>query len=272
MGKFYWLKLKNDYFTQPKIKKLRKIAGGDTYTIIYLKLQLLSLENDGKLFFEGIEESFVEELALTLDEDVENVNITIQYLLRQGLLEEKDMNEYLMTETQTLIGSETAAAARKRKSRERLKAQKQLQICDNVTAESQAVTNSHIEIEKEIELEIENREEIDNGSNEPNTSSSTALKKKAPKHRHGEFKNVLLTDDELKRLKEEYGKEVISKAIKKLDEYIEESGKKYKNHNLTIRRWVIDAVTNDKPKKGKDLNNFDSRDYDMDDLERMLSN
>ena len=56
--RYYWLKLQKDFFTQPKIKKLRKIAGGDTYTIIYLKMQLLSLNNGGKLFFEGIEENF----------------------------------------------------------------------------------------------------------------------------------------------------------------------------------------------------------------------
>ena len=43
--KYYWLKLMKDFFTQPKIKKLRKIAGGDTYTIIYLKLQLLSIHS-----------------------------------------------------------------------------------------------------------------------------------------------------------------------------------------------------------------------------------
>ena len=44
--KYYWLKLKNDFFTSKEMKKLRKIAGGDTYTIIYLKLQLLSLQNE----------------------------------------------------------------------------------------------------------------------------------------------------------------------------------------------------------------------------------
>ena len=39
--KYYWLKLKEGFFEQKIIKKLRKIAGGDTYVIIYLKMQLL---------------------------------------------------------------------------------------------------------------------------------------------------------------------------------------------------------------------------------------
>ena len=75
--RYYWLKLEESYFDNPKIKKLRKIAGGDTYTIIYLKLQLLSISNKGIITFEGIENTFEEELALKLDEDVEDIRIGI---------------------------------------------------------------------------------------------------------------------------------------------------------------------------------------------------
>lgn len=97
--KYYWLKLKNDFFTQPKIKKLRRLAGGDTLTIIYLKLQLLSLQNEGKLYFEGIEDTFAEELSLTIDEDKDNILLTLQYLVHQGLIEEVEQDEYVLTET-----------------------------------------------------------------------------------------------------------------------------------------------------------------------------
>ena len=45
--KYYWLKLYSDFFTSKRIKKLRKLAGGETYTIIYLKMQLLALGNNG---------------------------------------------------------------------------------------------------------------------------------------------------------------------------------------------------------------------------------
>ncbi len=149
--KYFWLKLKNDFFTQPKIKKLRRIAGGDTYTIIYLKMQLLSLKNDGRLFYEGIEDDFPEEIALTIDEDPENVRVTVQYLLSQGLMENCSESEYVMTETQNLIGSETDSARRVRKSRER----KALQCNTDVT-------NCNTEIEKEIEIELdkENRDRV----------------------------------------------------------------------------------------------------------------
>lgn len=147
--KYYWLKLMGDFFTQPKIKKLRKIAGGDTYTIIYLKLQLLSLKNDGKLFFEGIEDNIIEEIALTIDEDVDNVQVTFQYLLNQGLIEEVTQDEYLMTETCELIGSESDSAKRVRKYRKNKALEEKTLLCNS------AVTNCNIEIEIELEKDID---------------------------------------------------------------------------------------------------------------------
>ncbi|MCS4463376.1 phage replisome organizer N-terminal domain-containing protein [Clostridium botulinum] len=92
--KYYWLKLKEDFFRQKEIKKLRKIAGGDTYTIIYLKMMLLSLKDEGKLFFEGLEDSFIDEIALEIDEDLENVKVTIMFLIKCRLIEELTENEF----------------------------------------------------------------------------------------------------------------------------------------------------------------------------------
>lgn len=112
--RYYWLKLKEDYLSSPKIKKLRKIAGGDTFTIIYLKMQLLSIRNGGLLTYEGIEQSFNEELALKLDEDAENVSVTLAYLKAQGLIEENSSGEYFLSEASNNIGSEGASAERKR--------------------------------------------------------------------------------------------------------------------------------------------------------------
>lgn len=143
--KYYWLKLRNDWFGDKRIKKLRSIAGGDTYTIIYLKMQLLSLKNEGKLFFEGVEDDFVSELALDLDEEVENVKITVSFLMKNGMLELNNTDEYLLTEVPETIGSETAGAERVRKFRNNKKA---LQCNTNVT-------ECNTEIDKEIESELD---------------------------------------------------------------------------------------------------------------------
>lgn len=155
---YYWLKLMKDFFTKPKIKKLRRIAGGDTYTIIYLKMQLLSLDNEAIIRFENIEDTIEEEIALTIDEDVENVTVTLNYLLSQGLIEKISDNEYLLTETVKSIGSETSVAKRVRKYREK---QKALQCNADVTN-----CNTEIDIEKDKELELELDKKINNVVND----------------------------------------------------------------------------------------------------------
>lgn len=119
--RYYWLQLRGEFFTQKEIKKLRKIAGGDTYTIIYLKMLLVAIKQGNKLYFEGVEETFPEELALELDEDVENVKVTLNYLKRQGLLQVLSETEFSLIQCEEMVGSETDAARRKRASREKQK-------------------------------------------------------------------------------------------------------------------------------------------------------
>ena len=151
--RYYWLKLKEDYFTNPKIKKLRKIAGGDTFTIIYLKMQLLSVSNQGIIEFEGIENTFEEELALKLDEDLDNVQLTLAYLKAQCLVETNN-NEYLLVDACNNIGSECDSAKRVRDFRE--KKNKMLQCNNDVTPVLQnsiSISNSksnNINIYKEV--------------------------------------------------------------------------------------------------------------------------
>ena len=151
--KYYWLKLKEDFFNQKEIKKLRKIAGGDTYTIIYLKMQLLSLKNEAKLIFEGTEDTMSEQLALEIDEDVENIEVVLRFLDVNNLVEVCE-NEYFLTKANECIGGEGDSAERVRKYRER----KALQC--NVTAlpsnNNVTASNTEIEIEnkrKKIEID-----------------------------------------------------------------------------------------------------------------------
>lgn len=74
------------------------------------------------------------------------------------------------------------------------------------------------------------------------TPPTPAKSSKPSKHKYGEYKHVLLTDKEHENLTNDFGSELRDKAIKLLDEYIEEKGYKSKSHNLAIRRWVMDAV------------------------------
>lgn len=91
MAKDY-VKLKSDFFNDKAIKKMRSMAGGNTYAIIYLKLLLLSAEHDNKVYYDFLENSFEKELALELDENVDDIKITLSFLENVGLIEY--INEY----------------------------------------------------------------------------------------------------------------------------------------------------------------------------------
>lgn len=155
--RYFWLKLHKDFFQRKEIKRLRKIAGGDTYTIIYLKMLLRSIMSDGKLYFDGLEDDFASELALDLDEKEENVQITIQYLLKSGLLEMCSDEEYYLPDTKDSTGCETAVASRVRKHRERKKA---LQ-CNNDVTQVKQLCNGEIEKEIKLDKELYKEKDID---------------------------------------------------------------------------------------------------------------
>lgn len=139
--------MQDDFFNSKRIKKLRKLAGGDTFTIIYLKMQLLSIRNNGCLEYTGLEQSFAEEIALDIDEDAENVKVTIQYLLSCGLLETENNIDYVLPYAKQNIGSETASTIRSRECREK---QKMLQCNTDAT-----LLQHSCSVEKEIEKDIE---------------------------------------------------------------------------------------------------------------------
>ena len=166
--RYYWLRLHKDFFQKKEIKRLRRVAGGDTYTIIYLKMLLRSIIDGGKLYFDGYEDTFVSELALDIDEDEQNVQITVNYLLKNGLLIECENDEYYLPEANNNTGSETAAASRMRKLRDKSKSiecNNVTPLCNNVTPMlqecSQSLQTCYGEIEKEIEIHKEIHKELE---------------------------------------------------------------------------------------------------------------
>lgn len=92
-----------------------------------------------------------------------------------------------------------------------------------------------------LKLENLNPIKLNNNStkNELNKNNINVCKNK---HKYGEFQHVLLTDKEHTHLLDLYGNS-LDEHIKILDEYIETSGKKYKNHSLVIQKWVHDEWT-----------------------------
>lgn len=161
--RYYWIQLAQDFFKSKEMKLLRKMPGGDTYTIIYLKLMLISLEDSGKIYFEELAQDLAEEMALLIDEDTEAVRMTLMFLSKKGLLTRHSDYEFFLEQVPEMIGSETASTRRSRKHRE----QKALQCNTNATKR-----NGDIDIDKEIELEKEIEEKEDNSAtSSPNSQN-----------------------------------------------------------------------------------------------------
>ena len=164
--RYYWLKLPDDFFRQKPIKKLRRIAGGDTYTVIYLKMLLVAIKQDCRLYFDGVEEDFCTELALDLDEDLDNVKVTVSFLLSQGLMVKDEEAEYLLTECDKMVGSETAGAQRVRDYRNRKALHCNTDVTPvlrdcNVEKEIDTRVREDTRDREESESEKEKREEIE---------------------------------------------------------------------------------------------------------------
>ena len=144
--RYYWLKLYDDFFSSLRIKKLRKLAGGDTYLAIYLKMQLLAMKSGGILKWSGLEDDFTSELALELDEEPENIKVTLAYLLSCGLAETDDSINYFFPFAVSNVGSESTVAQRVRDYRKKAKEE-----ALNETENNAVTPLLHCNTEKEIE-------------------------------------------------------------------------------------------------------------------------
>lgn len=82
----------------------------------------------------------------------------------------------------------------------------------------------------------------ENSNEDPNVNENVKRKTREPKHAHGEYKHVNLTDRELEKLNNDFGEAETLEAITFLDEYIEEKHYKSQSHYLAMRRWVFQAV------------------------------
>lgn len=143
--RYYWLQLKDDFFNSKEMKLMRKLPGGEEITIIYLKMMLASLAEQGKLYFEGLAEDLAEELSLLIDEDPEAIRLTLMFLTKKKLLTTSDNYQFNLEQVPEMIGSETASARRVRKHREN---QKALQCNSDVTK-----CNGDIDIDIDIDID-----------------------------------------------------------------------------------------------------------------------
>ena len=170
--KYYWLKLQKAFFSDKKVKKMRQIAGGEIYTIIYLKLLLESLENYGLIEFENICDSPTEELSLMIDETEDNIKACLVILEKLKLCEYND-NFISFYDIEKMVGASTTEADRVKTYREKQKLLKEQNCTDNDVRSyenrTQSEQQSYPEKEKEKETEKERKRERERKKSPPSS-------------------------------------------------------------------------------------------------------
>lgn len=117
--RYYWLKLKDDFFQQHKIKVLKSLPNGRLYALIYLELMAESTSHEGELRYSKMLPYDTVTLAAVIDEDKDNLEKAIETFERLELAEVLDDGTIYMMEIQKMIGSETGGAERKREYRKK---------------------------------------------------------------------------------------------------------------------------------------------------------
>ena len=114
---YFWLKVDKKFFDNLFIKRLKNMPGGYTMTVIYIRLMLESLEDDCILYYEGYFDSLVQELALKLDVSEDDINMTVAYFTKCGLIQIDDDGHATLSQAKAMVESETNWAKYKRDQR-----------------------------------------------------------------------------------------------------------------------------------------------------------
>ena len=161
--KYYWLKLKKDFFKRHDIQIVEAMPNGKDYILFYLKLMCESVDHEGRLRFSD-EIPYNETMLATItNTNVSIVRDAVKLFTELHMMEIMDDGTFFMSEVDKLIGSaaNNDNANRQRRFRENHKDIPLLECYESVTKcntdVTEAVTedNESIEIEKEIEIEIE---------------------------------------------------------------------------------------------------------------------
>ena len=235
--KYYYLKLKENYFDDDSIVLLESMQDGVLYSNILLKLYLKSLKHGGRLQLDEDIPYTAQMIATITRQQIGTVERALQIFLKLGLVEVLDSGTFYMSNIELLIGQSSTEAERKRAARLQNKALSALRTSGGHLSDIRPP-----EIEIELEKQIEIKREIEKVR--PETGR--------PSHTYGRYQNVFLTDEELADLQASFPA-VWEQYIEKLSEYMASTGKRYQSHAATIRRWAgEDAKKTVTPSRNRD--------------------
>ena len=219
--KYYYLKLKDNFFDGDSIVLLENMQDGILYSNILLKLYLKSLKNGGRLQLDEHIPYTAQMIATLTRHQIGTVERALNIFRQLGLVEELDGGLLYMTDIELMIGQSSTEAERKRAARLENKALLPTRTNGGHLSD---ICPPEIEIKKEIDIESEIEREKETGQPTPAV--------------YGRYKNIFLTDTELEALKNELP-EKWSFYVERLSEYMASKGKSYDNHAATIRRWAV---------------------------------
>ena len=171
--RYYWLKLQEDFFESDEIKIIESMPNGVVYSNFYLKLLCKSLKTDGRLIFKDIIPYTPDMLANITGVAVDTVRVAIDIFIKLGLMEKLDDGALYMIAVESMTGSESEWATKKRNYRKSLEVKEKNLLLetsktnkghneDNVQNEKDIVLNKvdivRQEIEKDIEIESYNHD------------------------------------------------------------------------------------------------------------------
>ena len=225
--KYYYLKLKDNFFDTDEMIVLESMPDGYLYSNILLKLYLRSLKYNGRLMFNDRIPFNSTMLAQVTRHNVGVIEKAMQIFQELGLVEILDNGAIYLSDIQNFIGKSTTEADRIRSYRNKIESEKAgVQMLYKCTPE--------IEIEKEIDTELDIKRE----------RKKTARKRATPaREPFGQYGWVKLTEEEHNRLVNEYGLSEVQRAIAYIDESAQSTGNKnkWKDWNLVVRKCIRDG-------------------------------
>ena len=232
--KYYYLKLKENYFDDDSIVLLESMQDGVLYSNILLKLYLKSLKHGGRLQLDEDIPYTAQMIATITRQQIGTVERALQIFLKLGLVEVLESGTFYMSNIELLIGQSSTEAERKRAARLQNKA---LSAPRTNGGHLSDIRPPEIEIELEKEIEIEKEREGETGHPTPAA--------------YGRYNNVILTDTELSGLKTELP-DKWEYYIDRLSCHIASTGKQYHSHAATIYKWAQEDAAKGKaaPKQG----------------------
>ena len=247
---YFWLKIDKKFFDNIFIKRLKTVPGGYTMTVIYIRLMLESLESDCILYYEGYFDNLKEELALKLDVSEDDIDMTMAYFTKCGLIQIDEDKNAELPQAKALIESETNWANYKREQRKKTKleeVQPSLTFSNSCPTEIEKEIDIEKEIEKEIELQLEQKEA--NASKNVGAGGGKNPIFEKLKQAFGEMSVNGTMIAEVEDLLEIHGQALLIYA---LDETILNAGKSIRYTRSILERWqgqglrTVEQVKKDK--------------------------